>query len=304
MFGLNYFWLFVISIFTSWSTNFLKGLYSRKYPDDEFNLWNFNFWQNFLCLISVFAIGVFSKGDLHFSAFSVALGAIVGVTGVIGLDYNMKALSNGPLSYTTVIVSLSCLIPTLSGLFFGENITLWQLFGIVLMVICILLSPSEKENEKKASNTLKWLIYCFVAAFCTGFLGIIQKVHQSSDIHRGEMTAFLVSLFVVSSVYAGIKYIKVMKKEKREKSQKLKISKSAIVIPALCGISYAFPHTVNLFLVGELPTVIFFPIANVIPMILFILLGLIVFKEKISLKSWIGIVIGIISTVLVSGVIG
>lgn len=303
MFELGYFWLFFISILTSWSTNFLKGLYSRKFSDNDFNLWNFNFWQNLFCLFGVFFIGVLSGENLHFSLFSVILGAIVGVTGVISLDYNMKALSNGPLSYTTVIVSLSCLIPTVSGLFFGEKISLWQLLGIVLMVVCIVLSPNEGENEKKAVNTLKWLLYCCIAAVCTGFLGIIQKVHQSSDIHREEMTAFLVSLFLVSSLYAGIKYIGMIKKEK-VKTQKLKITKSALIIPALCGISYSFPHTVNLFLVGQLPTVIFFPIANVIPMILFILSGLIVFKEKISLKSWVGIVIGIASTVLVSGVIG
>lgn len=304
MFQLGYVSLFIISIFTSWATNFLRGLYSRKFPDTEFNLWNFNFWQNIFCLIGVFAIGVTSGGNLHFSMFSVLLGVIVGFANVIGLDYNMKALANGPLSYTTVIVSLSCLIPTVSGIFFGESMTLWQILGVLLMVVCIVLSPSEKEEEKKADNTLKWLIFCFVAAFCIGFLGIIQKVHQSSAVHREEMTAFLVSLFFISAIFSGIKYFNVIKKEKKEKTQKFSVSKSALIIPALCGISYSFPHTVNLFLVGELPTVIFFPIANVIPMILFILSGLVIFKEKITLKSWIGIVVGIISTVLVSGVIG
>ncbi len=304
MFQLGYVSLFVISIFTSWSTNFLRGLYSRKFPDTEFNLWNFNFWQNIFCLIGVFVIGATSGGNLHFSMFSVLLGLIVGFANVIGLDYNMKALSNGPLSYTTVIVSLSCLIPTVSGIFFGESMTLWQILGVLLMVVCIVLSPSEKEDEKKADNTLKWLIFCFIAAFCMGFLGIIQKVHQSSAIYREEMTAFLVSLFFISAIFSGIKYFNVIKKKKKEKTQNFNVSKSAFIIPALCGISYSFPHTVNLFLVGELPTVIFFPIANVIPMILFILSGLVIFKEKITLKSWIGIAVGIISTLLVSGVIG
>ena len=55
--------------------------------------------------------------------------------------YYLKAFDIGPFSYTMVIASLSTIIPALSGFFFfNETISVVQIIGMILMVICFIFS--------------------------------------------------------------------------------------------------------------------------------------------------------------------
>ena len=68
---------------------------------------------------------------------------------------------------------------------------------------------------------------------------------------------------------------------------------------AIGGICTAANNKFNLFLSGALPTAIFFPIYNVGILILTTLSAIVIFKEKLSLKQWIGVAIGIISVICI-----
>lgn len=301
MFKLNTYSLCFVTIVMGWLTNFTRGLYSKKKPNTSLYLWSFNFYQHIFSLIAVILIYLSADMLGEMSLFTVLLGCVMGIINIVGLNANLKAYAIGPFSYTSIITALSAIIPTLSGLFFGESISLPQYFGIVLMIICIILSPAKNSSGNENKTTVKWLILSITAAICSGLLGVIQKIHQSSAEHNGEMTALLISCFAVSVVLSGAEYIYELRKA--EEVKEYKCSGNIWIIPAVCGIAYAFPNTINLFLVGKIPTVVFFPIVNILPMILLILSAVIIFKEKLSLKRWIGIIIGIVSTVFVSGII-
>ena len=112
------------------------------------------------------------------------------------------ALSVGPLSYTSVIISMSTVITALSGvLFFGENLRITQVFGIILMLACLVLSV-KKEDEEQKKKTIRWFVLCLIACTCSGGIGIMQKVHQNSA-YRGELTMFLIIAFVCSFVFSA-----------------------------------------------------------------------------------------------------
>lgn len=301
MFEWNYYLLFLISVVTVWLSSFLRGIYAKKTPSDSVYMWYFDFLQNTSCLIGVSSIYILSGLIGTTSLFTVLLGVALGVVIAISLNLNLVAFSCGPFSYTSVIVSLSAIIPTISGLFFGEKISLMQYVGIAFMVLCIILSPSKSNDISSKKTNFKWIIFCLSSAVFSGLVGVIQKVHQSSISHRDEMSSLLIIGFLVSAVFAGIKFALESRKVKNEKPHKeIKIN---IFIPIACGIAFAFPHTINLYLVGKFPTVVFFPIVNLTPMMLSTLSAIIVFKEHLSVKRWIGIAIGVLSTVFVSGMI-
>ena len=52
-------------------------------------------------------------------------------------------------------------------------------------------------------------------------------------------------------------------------------------------------NTVNLFLVGVMPSIIFFPIANGGLLIMTMLAAVIFFKERLRLVQWLGILLGL-----------
>ena len=60
----------------------------------------------------------------------------------------------------------------------------------------------------------------------------------------------------------------------------------------------------NVKIIGEKSSILFFSTANLCPMILNMLTSVLLFKEKLSFKQWIGISFGILSTVFVSGILG
>lgn len=266
------------------------------------NLWLFSLIQNSCCGLSVIVIYLLSNTSFKVSVFSLLLGIALAVANVFSLHTLLQAQAYGSFAYTLIIVSLSAVIPTFSGLlFFNESVSLMQYFGILFMVICIVLSP-EKSEEKSQLNG-KWLLYCALAFVFSGAVGVVQKTHQHSQIHRNEMAALLIGCFCFSTIFSGIGYSYQLRREQKEKQSVKKGGKTVLLLPIITGICFAFPHTINLFLSGKLPSVVLFPTVNLCPTILNMLYAMFVFKEKLTVKQWIGIGFGILSTVFVSGVL-
>ncbi len=293
--------LLVLTVITSCITSTLRGIYSKKYVMSGGLLWNFNFFQNLTCLLMIGVIYVLSGSSFRFSLFSVGLGALMAACNVVSLYALLKAFSLGTFSYTTVIAALSAIIPTLGGLLFGESFLPAQYIGIALMVLCIILSPEKINEEKKTSNG-KWLFFCALAFLSSGGVGVVQKLHQKSSLHSAEMPALLLTSFAVATVFSGCMLLG-SKKARADENAVADKSPFLMWMPALCGACFAFPHTINLVLAGRLPSVIMFPTVNLCPMILSMLFAVVFMKERLSVSQWIGIVVGILAAVFVSGVI-
>ncbi len=286
--------LLSLAVCTSFLLSILRGIYSKQRDMTGYYLWQFNFLQGIACLIGVTAIHLGSGSSFRFSWFSVGLGIALAACNVISLYSTLKAYSLGTFSYSSVIIALSAIIPTLCGLFLGETILPAQYIGVALMIVCILLSPDKKQDSNRSADG-KWLFWCAVAFVSSGGVGVIQKIHQRSA-HHAEMSALLIVGFALSALFA-------VGMLQHNKPQTVEKTKSVLWIPLISGACFAFPHTINLVLAGQLPAVIMFPIVNLCPMILSMLFAFTFMKERLSVTQWVGIAFGILSTVFVSGII-
>ena len=303
MFSLPIPLLIVLSVITGALISVLRGKYAKSYPMSGVYLWRFNFYQNIFCFSAVLLIYLFSGTEFAFSTFSVLLGAALAVANILSLEGLLRAQACGSFAYTSVIVALSAIIPSMSGpVLFGEKVTFSQFVGIALMVICILLSPGNDEGEKRAVS-LKWLFFCAAAFVFSGTVGVVQKIHQNNAAHKAEMPALLLTCFFVSFVLSGIKLIIERGRTKKSGERLNKLTPAVVLFPAAAGLCFAFPHTINLFLSGRLASVVFFPTINLCPMMLTMLYAVFGFRERLSAKQWAGIAVGVLSTVFVSGVI-
>ena len=248
----------------------------------------------------VSAIIIFFWGGIgKVSLFTLLLGIVFGLITTLQTITLLKAMEIGPMSYTTLINSFSTLIPTLSGaLFFNEKIELVHIFGIILMIISFILSVDKSKNNDSAS--IKWLIYSIIAFICTGSIGVMQKIHQSSEF-KGELNAFLVLAFVVSFVFAIILTLLFSKKENNpilQKNKNGKVNYIILLVIVIAGACVAVNNKLNLYLSGVMDSAVFFPIVSGGGLVLTTISALIVFKEKLTKKQWAGIVIGILSVIL------
>ena len=303
MFSLPVPLLIVLSVIASALIGILRGKYAKSYPMSGVYLWRFNFYQNIFCFLSILLIYLFSGTEFSFSVFSVLLGAALAVANILSLEGLLQAQACGSFAYTSVIVALSAIIPSMSGpVLFGEKVTVSQFAGIGLMIICIILSPGNDGGERRAVN-LKWLLFCTVAFVFSGAVGVVQKIHQNNAAHKAEMPALLLTCFFVSFALSGIRLITERGRMKKSGESLNKLTLAVLLFPAVSGLCFAFPHTINLFLSGRLASVVFFPTINLCPMLLTMLYAVFGFKERLTAKQWAGIAVGVLSTVFVSGII-
>lgn len=303
MFSLPIPLLIILSVIASALIGILRGKYAKSYPMSGVYLWRFNFYQNIFCFLSILLIYLFSGTEFSFSVFSVLLGAALAVANILSLEGLLQAQACGSFAYTSVIVALSAIIPSMSGpVLFGEKVTVSQFAGIGLMIICIILSPGNDGGERRAVN-LKWLLFCTVAFVFSGAVGVVQKIHQNNAAHKAEMPALLLTCFFVSFALSGIRLITERERTKKSGERLNKLTPAVVLFPAVSGLCFAFPHTINLFLSGRLASVVFFPTINLCPMLLTMLYAVFGFKERLTAKQWAGIAVGVLSTVFVSGII-
>ena len=279
----------------------LGGSIAKKYYIDKATTLAGGFVFNAVSCLSAAVMllcwGGFGTSSVFTIVFGVFFGAVTALQGIT----NIAALQVGPMSYTSVIISFSTLISALSGaMFFNESLSWAHILGIALMLASFVLAAKSDGDEKKANS--KWLFLCLIAFAATGAIGIMQKVHQSSE-YRSELNAFLIIAFVASAVLCALFAYLLKRRESRLADAKEKGNKSKMQAWFLLGImiasgaSVAVNNKFNLYLSGVMDSAVFFPIVNGGGLVLATLAAVLLFKEKLSKKQWVGVVFGIASVV-------
>ena len=157
---------------------------------------------------------------------------------------------------------------------------------------------ANNHSHQTKKSSIIWIVCAMVAFICTGFIGVMQKIHQTS-IYKDELDIFLIIAFVISFVYSCVSYMIIRNKQKKSQETYGKdFGVVLLVIMVISGICVAVNNKVNLDLSGKIPSVIFFPVVNGGGLILSTLASVIIFREKLSCKKWAGIFVGLLAVVL------
>ena len=273
----------------------LKNYFNKKVSDTNRACQLFNIGSSISCAIFIIA---YSGFRLEGSVYTLLIGSAFGIVTALSAIFNFLALSVGPLSYTTVMMTSSTVITALSGLFLGERISVFKWFGIALMAVCVILATPKSKDDANKKASVKWLIYSAIAALFSAGVGLIQKIHQKSE-HSGELTLMLFVAFIFSTLFSVVLYFIYRRKDapvfsaSLSKETKKKLIMLILAVLIVAGISIALNNIINLYLVGVLDSAIFFPIVNGGHLILTTLAGLVLFREKLTSRQWIGILSGI-----------
>jgi len=191
--------LLTASILSSLVNLLLRSYYSKNMIQNTRSYHLFNFCNSFVCGLFLLMMGGWRC--LFVSTYTLLIGFAFGLIAMAQGLAHAAALHAGPVSYTTVIVSLSSIIPALSGaLFWQEEISILQILGMLLLAICLVFSVNKDDGSAKAS--IRWLLLCVLAFLGNGGVGVMQKIHQSSDF-KAELNGFLVKSEIVCKLPSG-----------------------------------------------------------------------------------------------------
>ena len=227
--------------------------------------------------------GLIQGFSLHLPTVFWGIG--YGVSLCISMYTGFKALAIGPMALTSIIASFSLLIPFFFGVcFWNEPLTFYGISGIILLLFAILMI-----NEKKVDGvSFKWLIYTMATLIANGICSIIQKYHQIKfpSLYRTEFMVFaLLSVLIILTVTLKLDHAQ---------KQKFKFSWSGIISGVLNGAA----NYIVLFLSATENASVLFPIVSVANIAAVWVIGIIFFKEKLTVFQTIGLVLGMASIVL------
>lgn len=216
-------------------------------------------------------------------------GVLYGAVQAMFLFFKMQAMSSGPISITSVVSNCSMLLTTVFGvLFFMESVGVLQVIGVCAIVVSVLLCTDPKADMQM---TARWKLYCLGFFVFAASVGIIFKFFARTSGNGNNM-------MVVSAVTMVV--LMMLLSFARGESKKL--DKTQLVCALLAGAVSCGYNRLNLYLSGVLPTVVQFPIFNGAVVLFSTLSGVVLYKETFSKKQRIGILIGLIAIIFVSGV--
>jgi len=193
---------------------------------------------------------------------------------------------------TDIAQRLSLFIPILASyLIFAETPSFLKICGFLVGFTAIVLTLSKKTNQQAGSAN--WL-YPLIVFLGFGTIDVLFK--QVAQIKTLPYTTSLILIFGISFVIslAGIVYMKIVKKEKIQ------------LINFICGCLLGCFNFLNILFylkahraMSDNPSTVF-TVMNLGVIVIGTLVGLLVFKEKLSRMNYFGLFLSCIAIVLIT----
>lgn len=237
------------------------------------------------------------------SAATAAMSVIYAVFTTSSQLFYMKAMASGRVSSVTFFYSCGFLIPTFAGLFiWKEKISPIGVLGMAMLIPALWLCASRSE---RSGSGRRWVAYALLATLSSGVVGLIQKLHQSSE-HKAELGGFLllamgISLILsLAIVFIGAGKSTVAPEKNQIRATAEEISRAGFVRAVLCGLCLGSANILNLTLTGIIPAVIFFPVFNGSVVLASTALARVICREKVTKKQAFGLLLGLCGIVLIA----
>jgi drug/metabolite transporter (DMT)-like permease len=205
----------------------------------------------------------------------------------------LTAQRNG-LSVASVASKMSVIIPVCFGVYlYNESMGILKIIGVLLALIAVYFSSKKEVGSVSDYKNILLPAMVFVGA---GAIDTSLKIMQNNYLSSSEIGLFsshtFLMAFSVGVLLIGFNILK----------NKMKITGKSI----LGGIVLGIPNYFSLYyLIKMLDSQVFesstiFTIHNVAIVIVSTLIGILFFKEKISLRNGIGITLALIAIYLVT----
>lgn len=273
-------------------TDTLRNMYNNHFSKELMKTDRDSIMFNAVCGIGAMVFFICSGAEWRISGFSLGIAVCFALVTALAQFFSLGALATGPMSYSVLFTYLGMVIPTIFGVVvYSQPLSFMQIIGFALMLVTIFLSVDLKKDSKMSG---KWFAYAMGSFIMWGLVGVFQLIHQESE-YAGEINGFLMYSFIFMTAMFFVALL-FMKKPQGHSFGYMNGKITGLII--ISGIILGLVNKINLFLSGAMPSIIFFPIVNGGVIILAELAAICVFHERPGKKQIIGIISGIIATIL------
>lgn len=274
----------------------LQGAASRRYIRGLSDSILFN--AQLFFVIAVILFFLFSKELPSWEGLLLACSAAL-CTLMFQVFYAL-ALQNGPVSLSVLIVNFSVLLTSaFSIIVYREHVYLSQVVGVLLLVISMLLSVKKDENAKGV--TVKWLILLFLSLIGTGGGTIFLQVFgRSFSRSPAEDNAFVIIMYAAASAMALLLYAAGALGKGKKRCAYGFWNKYTWLFVALIGVVLGAFQKFYLMGMKYVDGGFLFPTFTGMQSVAMTFSGILIFKDKLSRRQMLGIVVGIACVVMMN----
>jgi drug/metabolite transporter (DMT)-like permease len=218
--------------------------------------------------------------------YAIALGALFIIV------FNLMALTTqrSGLSVVSVATKMSLIIPIIFGLvYYKEHLGLLKFIGILLALIAVYLASAKESTAgivRKNAIVLPLLVF-----LGSGVIDTSIKFLEDAFVAENEVPLFSSTIFGAAAII-GLLVLLIMIIRGKFKFELKNI---------IAGIALGIPNYFSIFFLvkalrsGLLDSSGIFTINNVLIVILSTVLGILLFREKLGRKNWLGIDLALFS---------
>lgn len=273
------------------------GGFISEYRDAVFA----NFIRMVLCVFISFAMTAFGgnlsllKADLNV----ILITLLSGVTTSVFVVSWLVSVRRGAYMMLDVFLMLGVMVPILlSSVLFKEEIKANQWIGLAVLFVAVIImcSYNNQIKEKMSLASLGLLILCGVANGLTDFS---QKLFVKT-VEGGSAAVFNFYTYVFSAAVLLVFYLASRMGNKGEKGGEIKVIKNVglyVLVMSVCLFLNSYFKTLA---AGILPSALLYPLSQGASLILSSFMSALLFKERLTLKCIIGIVLSFIALIIIN----
>jgi drug/metabolite transporter (DMT)-like permease len=221
--------------------------------------------------------------------------ALIGILFIVTFNLYAIGTQKVGIAITTVANKLSLLIPVGIALILypNEHLTYYKIIGLALAFVGIYLS-STKKNKLSFDKRYIWLI--LLVFIGQGIADTIFNNAQQTVVNEGDKGLFFMCLLLFAGISGIIILIGKSIKHKPKFKTKNLIGGIALGLPNFASLIFFF----NALESSGFAASQVFPVVSMGVVILSALVGLLFFREKLTLSNWVGLGFAVISIFVIT----
>ena len=243
----------------------------------------------------IFLPNTFEFDKINYSNTTIffVLAFIVGLLFVLTFNLYAHGAQKIGVTPSTIANKMSMIIPIIIGIILlNEEVTFNKILGISFAFVAIFLSSIGERKYSLNKNHLIIIVLLFVGQ---GLADGILNWAQEFILNGSNMNLFFAVTFLAAG-FTGLLFVFF-----KLSSQKVKIEPKSII----WGIVLGIPNYLTLlYFVKSLKSELFssseiFPIINIGVIIFCTILSIILFRERVSIYNWLGVILGVFSIFII-----
>ena len=268
---------------------------ASKHTESTKILFQFSLYVAAISMVTGLLLVLVERERFSFDFVTVGTALLFGIISAICSISTFYAFRVTSVAVVNMSATSSVIIPCIVGmLFFHESVSVGKILGVALFLIAAYCITTSKNKDDKRF-TWKSLLACIVVFLTSGVGSIaIQLFSRYSEGVSDSLFMFysyvfnslilLIFVFVLSKKESGKQHLE-------NSSKDIRFSKKLVLLGIIISVITFALQQINVVLANEIPSAILFPVLKSGSLIFGAGVGWAIFKEKLSVKNMIGLVL-------------